>query len=78
MEVAHLIPFLESRILFSLTTEFEKALKKEIRLCHRNMKLPLTEIYNMTVMDRRTFISIHNKETEKEKKQMENKFKRRK
>ena len=76
--MAHLTPFLESKTLFLLTTEFEKALKKEIWLCHKNMKLPLTEIYNMTVMDRRTFISIHNKETEKEKKQIESKFKRHK
>lgn len=78
MEVALSVPFLESGILFSSTIEFEKGLKKEIWLCHRNMKLSLTEIYNMTVMDRRTFISIHNKEAEKEKKQLDTKFKRHK
>lgn len=78
MEVAHSQPFLESKILFLSTTEFEKALKREIWLCHRNMKLPLTEIYNMTVMDRRTFIAIHNRETEKEKKELDSKFKRHK
>lgn len=42
------------------------------------MKLSLTEIYNMTVADRRTFIAIHNKETEKEKEKFDKKFKRHK
>lgn len=32
----------------------------------------------MTVMDRRTYIAIHNKETEKEKQQFDKKFKRHK
>jgi len=53
-------------------------LKKEIWLCHKHMKLSLSEIYSMTVADRRTFIAIHNKETEKEKEKFENRFKRRK
>lgn len=78
MEVAHLTPFLESKILFLLTIEYEKALKKEIWLCHKNMKLSLTEIYNMTIMDRRVFISIHNQECAKEKKELESKLKRHK
>lgn len=78
MEVARSTPFLESKTLFLLTTEYEKALKKEIWLCHKNMKLSLTEIYNMTIMDRRIFISIHNQESAKEKKEIESKMKRRK
>ena len=76
MEEAHLVPFLESKILFLLTTEFENLLKKEIWLCHKNMNLTMDELYNMTVMDRRTFISIHNREVEKEKKEIDAKFKR--
>ena len=75
MEEALLIPFLESKILFLLTTEFENLLKKEIWLCHKNMNLTLDELYNMTVMDRRTFIAIHNREVEKEKQEIEHKFK---
>lgn len=70
--------FLESKTLFLLTTDFERNLKKEIWLCHKHMKLSLTEIYNMTVADRRTFIAIHNKETEKEKEKFDKKFKRHK
>lgn len=78
MEEALLTRFLESKILFLLTTDFERNLKKEIWLCHKHMKLSLSEIYSMTVADRRTFIAIHNKETEKEKEKFENRFKRRK
>lgn len=75
MEEALLTRFLESKTLFLLTTDFERNLKKEIWLCHKHMKLSLTEIYNMTVADRRTFIAIHNKETEKEKEKYEKNFK---
>ena len=73
-----MIRFLESKTLFLLTTDFERNLKKEIWLCHKHMKLSLEEIYSMTVADRRTFITIHNKETEKEKEKLEKKFKRHK
>ena len=60
------IPFLDSTILFLLTTNFEKQLKQELWLCHKNMGLTMDEIYNMTVADRHTYIRIHNKEVEKE------------
>lgn len=67
MEVAHKPPFFNSRILFSLTSNFEKKLKTELWLCHSYMKLSMEDLYNMTVADRRTYISIHNKQMEKEK-----------
>lgn len=66
MEVALLHHFLGSRILFSLTSDFEKHLKNELWLCHKHMGLSMEEIYNMPVNDRKDYISIHNKQVEKE------------
>ena len=71
MEVAHLVPFLESMILFSLTSNFEKNLKYELWLCHKHMNLSMEELYNMPVSDRKNYILIHNKEVEKEKERLE-------
>ena len=71
MEVALLIPFLESTILFSLTSNFDKNLKHELWLCHKNMELSMEDLYNMTVADRKTYIAIHNKQVEKEKERLE-------
>lgn len=70
MEVAHLRRFLDTTILFSLTSNFEKQLKNELWLCHKNMDLSMSEILNMSVADRKTYISIHNKLVEKEKTQL--------
>lgn len=68
MEEAHSTPFLPSTILFSLIYEnYEKDLKKEIFLCHKNMKLSIDEIFNMPIQDRKFYIRTHNKEVEKEK-----------
>ena len=72
MEVARSLPFLESMILFSLTSNFEKKLKNELWLCHKNMNLSMEDLYNMTVADRKTYIAIHNKQVEKEKERLEN------
>ena len=71
MEVALLPRFLESMILFSLTSNFEKNLKTELWLCHSNMKLSMEDLYNMTVADRKTYIVMHNKQMEKEKERLE-------
>jgi hypothetical protein len=54
-------------ILFSSTSSFERALKKELWLCHKNMELSMDDILKMTVADRKTYISVHNKEVEKER-----------
>lgn len=67
MEVAHSLRFLGSTMLFSLTSEFAKNLKTELWLCHVNMKLSMEDLYNMTVADRKDFIAIHNRQTEKER-----------
>lgn len=72
MEVARLIPFLESAILFSLTSNFDKNLKYELWLCHKNMELSMEDINNMTVADRKSYINIHNKQIEKEKERLNN------
>ena len=71
MEVARLVPFLESKILFSLTSNFDKNLKYELWLCHKNMELSMEDLYNMTVADRKTYIAIHNKQVEKDKERLE-------
>ena len=71
MEEAHLPPFLESTILFSLTSNFEKNLKNELWLCHKHMNLSMEELYNMPVSDRKNYIIIHNKDVEKEKERLE-------
>lgn len=71
MEVALLPHFLNSKILFSLTTNSEKALKTELWLCHKHMKLSMSELYNMPVCDRKAYIVIHNKQVEKEKERLD-------
>lgn len=70
MEVALSLRFLDSMILFSLHTKFEKSLKTEIWLCHEHMNLSLKEIYDMTVADRKSYITIHNREIEKQKEKL--------
>lgn len=67
MEAARSTRFLDSTILFSSTSSFERALKKELWLCHKNMELSMDDILKMTVADRKTYISVHNKEVEKER-----------
>ena len=68
MEEALSPPFLNSTILFSLIYDnYEKNLKKELFLCHKNMELTMEEIYNMPTRDRKYFISLHNKAVAKEK-----------
>jgi len=57
--------------MFSSTSEYEKTLKNELYLCHRHMKISFTELLRMPVADRKTYISIHNREVDKEKRQME-------
>lgn len=67
MEVALSIHFLDSMILFSLIyNNYERDLKKELYLCHKNMNLTMDELYNMTISDRKYFIRVHNKVIEKE------------
>lgn len=59
--------FLPLTILFSvMSDEYERGLKKELWLCHKNMGLSMEEIYNMPVRDRKYYIYVHNKEVEKE------------
>ena len=71
MEEALSPPFLDSKIMFSLTSDFEKNLKHELWLCHKHMNLTMEELYNMSVGDRKTYIIIHNKQVEKEKEQLD-------
>lgn len=74
MEVARLTRFLESKILFFSTPKMEKALKNELWTCHKYMKISMTELLRMPVADRKTFIVIHNRLVEKEKKEMDAKM----
>lgn len=62
MEVALSLPFLESKILFSLLYDnYEKNFMEEIWLVHKNMDLSITEIMKMPTYMRRSYIQIHNK-----------------
>ena len=71
MEAALLIPFLQSTMLFSLIyKKNKKDLKKELWLCHKYMKLSMTEIYNMPIQERKFYILTHNKQVDKEKRQL--------
>lgn len=75
MEVAHLKPFFDSTILFSLMyNNYEKDLKTELWLCHKNMNLSMDEILNMPISDRKFYIYMHNKGIEEEKQKMKNVF----
>ena len=69
--MAHSTRFLGSTVLFSSTSDYERTLKKELFMCCKNMKIPYSEILRMTVADRRTFIVLHNREVEREKKEMD-------
>ena len=64
-------PFLTSAILFSsMSSEEEKRFREELYLCNKNMGMSLTEIYRMPVMDRVSYIRIHNKITKELNEQM--------
>lgn len=64
-------PFFDSTILFSLTSKYERALKRELWLVHRNMNLPMDDILRMPISDRHDFIVIHNNACKKEKDEFE-------
>ena len=62
MEVALFLPFLESKILFSLLYDsYEKNLMEELWMVHKHMDLSMTEIFKMPTYMRRSYIRIHNK-----------------
>lgn len=76
MEEAHLLPFLNSEMMFSLIYKnYEKDLKKELWLCHKHMDLSMSEIEKMPTRDRKYFILEHNKQIEIEKQQFKKKRK---
>nr|DAR64506.1 MAG TPA: hypothetical protein [Caudoviricetes sp.]DAW74850.1 MAG TPA: hypothetical protein [Ackermannviridae sp.] len=49
---------------------YEKNLKQELWMCHKNMDLTMDEIYEMTIRDRKFYIQTHNKAVEREVEQM--------
>ena len=53
---------------------YEKNLKQELWMCHKNKKLTMEEIYQMTIRDRKFYIQTHNKAIEKEIEQINNEF----
>ena len=55
---------------------YEKNLKQELWMCHKHMNLTMTEIYEMTIRDRKFYIQTHNKVVEKEVEQMKSKSKK--
>lgn len=76
MEEARLIPFLNSEMMFSLIyNNYERDLKKELWLCHKNMELSISEIERMPIRDRKYYIREHNKQVENEKQKFNKKKK---
>lgn len=76
MEEARSVRFLTSEIMFSLIYDnYERDLKKELWLCHKNMGLSMTEIERMAIRDRKYFIREHNKQIEQEKQRLNKKRK---
>ena len=62
--------------MFSLIyNNYERDLKKELWLCHKNMGLSMTEIERMAIRDRKYFIREHNKQIEQEKQRLNKKRK---
>lgn len=59
-------------MLFSLMYKnYERDLKKELYLCHKNMGISMTELMHMPIFDRKYYIRLHNKTIEEEKKQFQ-------
>ena len=56
---------------------YEKNLKQELWMCHKNMNLTMDEIYQMTIRDRKFFIQTHNKAIEREVEQIKSKARKR-
>lgn len=76
MEAAPSLPFLNSEMMFSLIYDnYEKDLKREIWLCHKNMDLSISEIENMPIRDRKYYIREHNKSVQIEKQRFNKKRK---
>lgn len=72
MEVALSTRFLASTTLFSLIYDnYEKDLKHEFFLCHKNMEISMTEIEMMPILDRKYYIHLHNKSVEEMKQKMQ-------
>ena len=62
--------------MFSLIYDnYEKDLKREIWLCHKNMDLSIYEIENMHIRDRKYYIRKHNKSDQIEKQRFNKKRK---
>ena len=46
-----------------MSSENERKFREELYMCVKNMGFSLNELYNMPVMDRLTYIRVHNKIT---------------
>lgn len=56
-----------------MSETFARRFKRELWGCHKHMGLSFTELYNMTVADRKFYIAQHNREVEAEKERMRSK-----
>ena len=71
--MAHSRPFLNGTILFSsISPEYERLLKEELFGCFKHIKIPLRELMNMPVRDRKFYILKHNEAAEAERQEYEN------
>ena|GEM_PF-2730378 len=66
-------PFLTSTLLFSsISPNYEAILKEELWGCHKYMGFSITELKNMTIRDRKTYIRKHNGEQMKKQTDLKN------
>ena len=65
--MAHRLCFYRLTNLFfsTLPSEYEKSFKEEIWGCFKYVGIPMDVLMNMPIADRRYYIMMHNKQTEK-------------
>ena len=74
--MAHLKPFLNGTILFSLISpEYERILKEELFGCFKHIKIPFDELLKMPVRDRKFYILKHNEVETEAREEYENRQK---
>ena len=67
-------PFLSGMIMFSgISPDFGQVLKEEIFGCFKYIGIPYSEIMAMPTKDRKTYVTMHNKETREQEALLNNK-----
>ena len=70
------VNIVNDKLTISVFSLLEKNLKNELWLCHKHMDLSMEDILKMTTSDRKTYIMMHNRLSEKEKERLEKRKRR--